>query len=44
VVTVAQAVAGLVPLAIGAGIVIALILGSILLVIMLLVLLGDRRR
>jgi hypothetical protein len=44
VVTVAQAVAGLVPLAIGAGIVIAVILGSLLLVIMLLVLLGDRRR
>jgi hypothetical protein len=44
VVAVAQAVAGLLPLALGAGLLIASMIGALLLVILLLVVLGDRRR
>jgi hypothetical protein len=44
VVAAAQAIAGLAPLALGAGLAIAAIVAALLLVILLLVLLGDRRR
>jgi hypothetical protein len=39
-----QVIAGLAPLAVGAGLLIAVMIGALLLVIGLLVLLGDRRR
>jgi len=44
VVAMAQGIAGLAPLAVGAGMFVALMIGALLLVIGLLVLLGDRRR
>jgi hypothetical protein len=40
----AQGIAGLAPLAVGAGLLVAVMIGGLLLLIMLLVLLGDRRR